>query len=112
MTQHLQGALIILLLSISACASPRRGEPVAGPLHLDSTEARNGQRVFDKFCDKCHPGGEAGKGPALNNKPLPAPLIKAQVRMGMGAMPGFSRELLPPKQLDDLTVYMKALRGH
>ena len=103
---------VVLVLCVSACSSPRRGEPIAGPLRLDSEQAARGRQVFMIYCHKCHPGGEAGLGPALNNKPLPGVLLKAQVRAGLGAMPGFSRDLLSGEQLDDLVVYLKALRKH
>jgi mono/diheme cytochrome c family protein len=70
------------------------------------------QRVFNAHCDQCHPGGEAGLGPALNNKPLPPFLMKIQVRRGLGAMPGFSEKLISDRELDNLIAYTKALRHH
>jgi mono/diheme cytochrome c family protein len=63
-------------------------------------------------CDQCHPRGEAGLAPALNNKPLPAFLIKFQVRQGLGAMPSFSKDDLSDQQLDDIIRYLQALRHH
>jgi mono/diheme cytochrome c family protein len=63
-------------------------------------------------CNKCHPGGEAGLGPALNNKPLPKFLMHLQVRKGLGAMPSFSEKKIPDGDLDDLLEYVKALRKH
>jgi len=65
-----------------------------------------------KHCNQCHPGGEGGVGPALNNKPLPGFLIKFQVRRGMGAMPAFSSQVISDAQLDSLASYLKELRQH
>jgi mono/diheme cytochrome c family protein len=61
-------------------------------------------------CHQCHPGGEAGVGPALNNKPLPAFAIRWQVRRGFGAMPAFPKEKLSDSELDVLIDYIKILR--
>ena len=108
----LRHLLPLALMLTAACSSARRGEPVAGPLPIQSEQVAHGRKIYLAFCDKCHPGGEAGLGVALNNKPLPGFLIALQVRRGMGAMPSFPKEILPDNQLDDLTAYMKALRAH
>lgn len=110
-----EGAMRLLLAALlfmlaAGCASARRGEPLGAPVRLDSAQEVRGEKAFMFFCDKCHPGGESGLGFALNNKPLPGPMIKAQVRAGLGAMPSFSKELLPADRLDDIVAYMKALR--
>jgi mono/diheme cytochrome c family protein len=63
-------------------------------------------------CSQCHPGGEAVLGPAINNKPLPAFLIRFQVRHGLGAMPAFSEERVTDSDLTDVIAYLKALRQH
>lgn len=69
-----------------------------------------GRRAFARHCHECHPGGDAGLGPAINNKPLPQGLIKLQVRHGLGAMPAFSAEHLSDAELDAITAYLVALR--
>jgi mono/diheme cytochrome c family protein len=102
----------VAIFLIPGCSSARRGEPVTGPLALAGSNVAQGQKVFMRNCYQCHPGGEAGLGPALNNKPLPGFLIKFQVRNGFGAMPGFSKDEIPPGELDDLIAYLKALRQH
>lgn len=65
-----------------------------------------------KKCKQRHPLGDAGLGPAINNKPLPGFMIKSQVRLGAGAMPSFSKEEINGEELDDLVEYLKALRRH
>jgi mono/diheme cytochrome c family protein len=99
-----------LALVLAAGCSARRSEPIAGPLVLASEELRQGEIAFDEHCTRCHPGGEKGLAPAINNKPLPGFLIKFQVRHGMGAMPAFSKEEIPPEELDALVRYLKVLR--
>jgi mono/diheme cytochrome c family protein len=101
-------ALICALL-LAGCASPRRGEPLVGPVAL-AADATQGEQVFMRHCHQCHPKGEAGLGPALNDKPMPGFLIRFQVRNGLGAMPAFSRDEIGRDELDDLVAYLAALR--
>lgn len=98
-----------LLLPIG-CGSARRSEPLVGEKPLPNAEIALGQRVFDVSCSQCHPGGEGGLGPALNNKSLPAWLIRFQVRNGLGVMPSFSSQQISGAELDALTRYMVWLR--
>jgi len=100
----------VLLCLLAAGCSARRSEPVAGPFHAAPPEVARGEIVFDEHCSHCHPGGEKGLAPAINNKPLPGFLIKFQVRHGMGAMPAFSDKEIEDEELDALVRYLKALR--
>jgi mono/diheme cytochrome c family protein len=106
---------VVLLLAglavVTAC-SARRSEPIVGPLPIADEHVLRGQQVFMQQCHQCHPGGEAGLGPAINNKPLPGFLIKLQVRQGFGAMPAFTEHHLSSEELDDVVTYLKALRKH
>ena len=69
-----------------------------------------GKGVFEQHCNACHPGGSAGKGPALLDKPLPEAVIRARVRHGGGAMPPFAEHSLSEEDLADLIEYVVALR--
>lgn len=100
----------ILTLCLCACGTARRGETTAGLLAISSEKAARGEKYFMTYCNKCHPLGESGVGMAINNKPLPGPLIKTQVRMGAGAMPSFSKEFLSDEKLDDIIAYLQILR--
>ncbi len=103
-------AAMVILSSLGACASARRSEPLANsPLSLTPALAR-GEKVFQAHCHQCHVQGEAALGPALNNKPLPAFLLRTQVRHGLGAMPSFPESRISEEELDDLVAYVKALR--
>jgi mono/diheme cytochrome c family protein len=101
--------LLILAFVVTGCHSTRRGEPIVGPMQLTPNQQR-GQIVFHQRCHQCHPFGEAGLGPALNNKPAPVFLMKTQVRAGLGAMPRFDKHIIPDQDLNDLMVYVIALR--
>ena len=103
---------VVLAIGFILSCSARRGEPIKGPLPITSVEVGNGQKIFMRECHQCHPGGEAGLGPAINDKPLPGFMIRLQVRNGIGAMPAFSQSEISPKEMDDLLEFLKALRRH
>lgn len=106
-----RAAVLGCLIAVgSSCGSARRGEPLTGRHTLPEAEIALGQRVFDANCAQCHPGGTAGLGPALNNKPLPGWAIRFQVRNGLGVMPAFSGEQISGKELDALVAYLVWLR--
>jgi mono/diheme cytochrome c family protein len=102
--------VMALLLSGLGCHTTRRGEPITGAMQISDPKVERGRSVFLRNCHQCHPGGEAGLGPALNNKPAPVFLMKTQVRVGLGAMPSFSKNQIPPEDLDALMTYLIALR--
>ncbi|NEM96686.1 c-type cytochrome [Pontibacter burrus] len=108
MIKYLLYSSIVLLLI--ACGTAKRGEPAYAPLATTEPAVVQGKVVFDTFCHKCHPGGEAGLGPAINNKPLPGFLIRFQVRNGLGVMPAFSDKTISDSDLDVLVAYLKTLR--
>lgn len=97
------------LVWLQGC-SGRRSEPLRGALNVSDPQVAHGQQVYMSRCDKCHPGGDAGLGPSLNNKPLPGFMVAFQARHGMGAMPAFTAEELPRPDLDAVVAYLKALR--
>jgi mono/diheme cytochrome c family protein len=92
-----------------ACDGARRGDAVGIPV-LASGAALTGQVAFARTCNPCHPGGEAGLGPALNDKPLPDSLVRFKVRMGIGTMPSFPEDELDEASLDAILEWMAALR--
>ena len=101
-----------LTLIAAGCASARRSEPIAGPLPEVSSEVESGRLIFQRNCHACHVHGEAGLGPAINDKPLPAFMIRMQVRNGLGAMPSFAEKDLSPNDLDKVIAYLETLRDH
>ncbi|HET7692828.1 MAG TPA: cytochrome c [Gemmatimonadota bacterium] len=103
--------LVIVGASVLGCGQARRSEPLMGPLVLAS-DGEQGRTAYMKYCHQCHPGGEAGLGPSLNDKALPTFLKRFQVRQGIGSMPSFSEEQISDEELDDIMEYLKALRNH
>lgn len=95
---------------IMACGTARRDETVVKALAVETEIQQGGERVFMRFCNGCHPGGAAGLGPAINNKPLPGGMIKFQVRHGLGVMPAFKKETISEEDLDKLVAYLKVIR--
>jgi mono/diheme cytochrome c family protein len=102
--------LAVLACALVGCGTARRSEPLVGAPQLASANEVHGQRLFMQLCNQCHPGGDAGLAPALNNKPAPAPAIKLQVREGLGRMPAFPASELDGRGLDDLVSYVLRLR--
>lgn len=106
---------LLLLLVLSSCGTAKRGEPISGPLNLQTEQLERGQLVYMQHCQKCHPGGEAGVGPPINNVPLPNGLIKFRVRskaflLGLGRMPSFKEDEISDPDLEALVRYIKELK--
>lgn len=102
--------LTTTLLILAACGSSRRSAPITGEREITDSSIQLGKQVFDSNCDMCHPGGSAGLGPALNDKPLPNWLVRFQVRKGMGVMPSFSDDQISDDELRALSRYVTWLR--
>jgi len=105
-------AAALFLAAAAGCGTARRGAPVQPAFEVTDPRLVEGQRVFMAYCQSCHPGGAAGLGPSLNDKPLPGFLIRLQVRNGLGAMPAFGEDLISSEELDALVAYMVTLRRH
>ena len=99
-----------LLVALAACGTARRGEPAGPQVAVDSPHEARGEALFFRHCSPCHPGGEAGLGPAINDKPLPELAIKTQVRKGVGAMPAFSERDISDRDVDAIVEYLEAMR--
>jgi mono/diheme cytochrome c family protein len=108
-TSHVLISVLIGVVLSAGCASSRRRPPL-GPAPALTGQAATGQVAFMQKCNRCHPGGEAGLGPGLNDKPFPDFLKRFQVRHGLGVMPHFDKEELSDAQLDAILDYLKALR--
>lgn len=99
-----------IVACVVGCATGlRRGEALRRPVVVSTPAEADGQRVYMRHCYYCHQGGEGGLAPALN-LPLPALAIRTQVRLGAGAMPAFSPEMISDVELDHLIAYLKLLR--
>jgi len=102
--------IILIPLIFFSCAS-RKSEPMAGKSFVPKNDhVRNGEQKFNMYCQKCHPGGEAGLGPALNSNPAPGFVKRFQVRHGLGVMPSFKKDEIAKQDVKDIAKYLKALK--
>ncbi len=108
-------SLVVLCCSIaflSACVM-RKSEPITGrAFQAGSERVSNGERVYMAHCQKCHPAGEAGLGPAIHANPAPGFIKRFQMRHGLGAMPGFRPSEISRKDLHDVSKYLKAWKHY
>lgn len=78
--------------------------------HIMTDNEFRGMRLFMLHCNKCHPGGEQGVGPSLNDKPLPDFLIHFQIRQGIGDMPAFTKDELTKEEVQQIVRYVRFMR--
>jgi mono/diheme cytochrome c family protein len=101
--------ILITATMLYSCAL-RKSEPIVGkPFIAKNMQVQHGQELYMKHCQKCHPGGEGGLGPALNSNPAPGFVKKMQVRIGLGTMPSFNHNEIAKQDLKDIGKYLKAL---
>src|SRR5438045_9618956 len=116
MNRHcaLRGVLLRICLTLApllaGCGPARRSEPLKGAARIGDPEVARGRVVFMNRCNRCHPGGEAGLGPALNDKPLPQFVTKMQIRQGLGAMPAFPATQLSDADMNAVVAYVRTIR--
>lgn len=65
--------------------------------------------VYARQCYSCQLGGDGGRGPDLLQL-APGPIVRAQIRAGLGVMPGFNHEEIDTRDMDDLIAYLRAAR--
>lgn len=103
---------VITALNLSACMV-RKSEPLTQRSFAPATErVANGERVFMMNCQKCHPAGEGGLGPAINSNPAPQLVKRFQMRHGLGVMPPFHKGEIARKDLRDISKYLHAWKHY
>jgi mono/diheme cytochrome c family protein len=96
----------------SQCAT-RKSEPVQQKAFTPATQqVRRGEVLYMAHCQKCHPAGEAGLGPAINSNPAPQFIKRFQMRHGLGVMPAFRKRELPKSDLKAISKYMRAWKHY
>jgi mono/diheme cytochrome c family protein len=81
----------------------------AGNVVITQDEMR-GMKLFMRKCNRCHPAGEKGKGPALNDKKLPDMLIHFQIRNGLGDMPAFKEKDISKEDVKRIISFVRLIR--
>ncbi len=102
-----------IFLFFSGC-SARRVHKEWTTSESEDPAIKEGRFVFKQNCQRCHPNGEAGVGPSLNNIHLPGFAIKGRVRsraflLWTGRMPQFDKHEITKKELNSLVRFMKAM---
>jgi mono/diheme cytochrome c family protein len=103
----------LIVLCICSCSARR----VAREWQTSASEdpaVKEGRLVFKSKCQRCHPNGEAGVAPPLNNIRLPRFFLKARVRsravlLWTGRMPAFDKHEISKKELKSLVTFLKAM---
>jgi mono/diheme cytochrome c family protein len=109
---------LILLLALAYClvliqCASRKSEPVKQETFRATNErVAKGEQVYMQQCQKCHPGGEAGLGPAINSNPAPQFVKRFQIRHGLGVMPSFTKEEISKDDLRNISKYLKAWKKY
>lgn len=122
---HFARLLLLVALTLSAtvllygCAMSeemRRIESVRqAEKQADASRSTNlsGEQLFIRSCNTCHPAGRAGMGPSLAdlNEHFPDDvMLKQYIRKGKGIMPGQPKSAMNDEELDNLVVYLRALK--
>ncbi|MBV8086084.1 MAG: c-type cytochrome [Chloroflexi bacterium] len=81
---------------------------------LDSAAVSAGATLFAASCSSCHPGGNAGVGPALHGEGFLAQVpsaaaIAAKIRSGGGEMPPFGTDQLSDQDVANIAAYIMSL---
>ena len=82
--------------------APAATAPVPAVAPSMSGDVARGERYYQAKCNRCHPGGGKGRGPAVVGKAVPGVLVKNS---------SGGRHAVPPEEWDHLLVYMVALGG-
>ena len=107
----------IFFVIISPCVLLNCSSRVSEPIKQEvfdpgNASAQNGEKVFMKYCQKCHPAGEAGLGPAINSNPAPQFVKRFQIRHGLGVMPGFKKDEISKQDVRDISKYLRAWKSY
>ena len=90
----------------SMCAI-RHSEPIKQQEFIPSSQdVADGEISFMLHCQKCHPAGEGGLGPAINPLPVPGFIKQFQVRHGIGVMPSFKKDEISLEDLRNMRKYL------
>lgn len=101
-----------ILVILASCAL-RKSEPVKQEMFIPKNEeVARGEQVYMVHCQKCHPAGEAGLGPAIHSNPAPQFIKRFQVRHGLGVMPSFKPDEISRSDLRAVSKYLKQWKNY
>jgi mono/diheme cytochrome c family protein len=102
-------ALILTSCDVNGGSSSVTTPSVPTPPAVPTTLVR-GEELFARYCQVCHPGGNAGVGARLIGLPLSDDQIKTVIRHGQKNMPAFAPETIPDADLQSLVDYIRSLK--
>jgi len=106
------GMCVCMIVFIASCMI-RKSEPITKQSFIPANkQVAHGEQLYMMHCQKCHPAGESGLGPAINSNPAPGFIKRFQMRHGLGVMPGFSKNELSKQDLKDISKYIKAWKHY
>lgn len=113
MRTHCGAIAVVLCFMVLTTCSIRKSEPVKNKSFIPATESiAHGEKVFKIYCNKCHPSGEAGLGPAINSNPAPQFIKRFQARHGLGVMPSFKKDEISKEDLRGISAYLRAWKHY
>src|SRR4051794_8858207 len=102
-------ATLFLISSVFAGAGLAGCDSGSAATPTPPSAGGNGQVVFERYCNVCHPGGGRGAGPSLI--PLLPTLsddqVRSIVRRGRQRMPGYDQATISDDSLTALIAYMR-----
>ncbi|MGI8588845.1 MAG: c-type cytochrome [Chloroflexia bacterium] len=102
------------LVLVVACdnGSTDTGPPTpGGPTPTSVPQAlQAGQRIYQQYCNRCHPNGYRGIGPSLINSARSDEQITSVIRRGHNPMPAYGPDTIPDTDMPPLIAYIRALR--
>lgn len=72
-----------------------------------------GEQLFIRSCNTCHPGGNKGFGPSLENVAehfADDAKLRAFLRKGKGMMPAQTKDTINDQEMDELIAYVRNLK--
>jgi mono/diheme cytochrome c family protein len=110
--------LLILASAVSGCAMSEEVKRIDESNQVEERKRAamsndlNGEQVFFRTCNECHPGGRANFGPALDKLSEhfadDAKLID-YIRRGKGVMPPVPKSIINDAEMADLITYLRKL---
>lgn len=106
-------AILLLLCIAEAGCRVRRSEPIKQEVFTPTSAAvAAGEKLYMIHCQKCHPAGEGGLGPAINSNPAPGFIKRFQVRHGLGVMPSFKKDELTREDARNIARYIRTWKNY
>jgi mono/diheme cytochrome c family protein len=103
--KKLAGFIMVVFVLVAGCKKYNYPEVDAAEM---TAEIKEGEQLFMRYCQHCHPDGEAGLGPSIYY--LPSFTKRFQVRHGLGAMPAFKKDVISNQDLKRIKSYLKYLK--